>query len=72
MRARDLESKEQLPASICNIVKSVLDTQHALNDDDGGQQRELFDRFYVEHRIMFYMRNPIQPRGLLIVSFCDY
>ena len=51
------------------IVKSVLDTKHAVNDDNVGRQRQLFDRSHLEHGTIFYMRNPNQPRELLVCRF---
>ena len=65
MPARDPGSKEQFPA-VFPLVKSVLDIQPTLNDDDVQQQRPLFDRSYLEHGIVFYMRNPIQPRAVAV------
>ena len=53
MPARDPGSKEQFPA-VFPLVKSVLDIQPTLNDDDVQQQRPLFDRSYLEHGIIFY------------------
>ena len=70
MPARDPGSKEQFPA-VFPIVKSVLDIQPTIDDDDVGQQRQLFDRSYLEHGTIIYMRNPIQPRAVA-VSFGDH